>query len=241
MDDRPALDFEAAWDVASTIPGWLTEEQARLLFDAARDLPAAPLLARDRQPPGQVDGRPGDRRAGARAAASSRSTRSSTAGSSAAPPPATKFEGNLREADLTDAVELLPEYSTRARPTWSRDLDYLYIDGKHDYWTLRDDLKWARHLPRRSAVLVHDCYSSIGVTLGVLANVLPSRTLRYERRAGLAGPVPGGHADRGRTGCGSCARSRGGCATSPSRCCCGCGCAPWPPALFGHESPYDPY
>jgi hypothetical protein len=31
---------------------------------------------------------------------------------------------------------------------------------------------------------VHDCYSSIGVTLGVLAHVLPSRRLRYERRAG---------------------------------------------------------
>ena len=37
---------------------------------------------------------------------------------------------------------------------------------------------------RRAPVLVHDCYSSIGVTLGVLAKVLPSRNLRYERRAG---------------------------------------------------------
>ena len=31
---------------------------------------------------------------------------------------------------------------------------------------------------------MHDCYSSIGVTLGVLAHVLPSRRIRYERRAG---------------------------------------------------------
>ena len=33
-------------------------------------------------------------------------------------------------------------------------------------------------------MLIHDCYSSIGVTLGILAHVLPSRTLTYERRVG---------------------------------------------------------
>ena len=37
-------------------------------------------------------------------------------------------------------MELLAEYSTAARPTWTRSFDYLYIDGKHDYWTLSDDL-----------------------------------------------------------------------------------------------------
>ena len=144
------------------------------------------------------------------------------------------------QAELTDAVELLSEYSTRARPTWSRDLDYLYIDGKHDYWTLSDDLKWARHLPAGAPVLVHDCYSSIGVTLGVLAKVLPSRTLRYERRAGSLALFRVGTpsvADRVRI-----VRE-----------------VPWwlrnvavkvllrlrlrglASRLFGHESPYDPY
>ena len=200
MDDRTALDFEAAWGVASTIPGWLTEEQARLLFDAARDLPAEPLLLEIGSHQGKSTvvlataarahgrprrrGRPVRRRPALRRRVHARQVR-----------------GQPRaQAELTDAVELLPEYSTRARPTWSRDLDYLYIDGKHDYWTLSDDLKWARHLPAGAPILVHDCYSSIGVTLGVLAKVLPSRTLRYERRAGSLALFRVGTPERGRPG-----------------------------------------
>ena len=58
------------------------------------------------------------------------------------------FEQNIAGAGLTETVELLPEYSTRARPGWTRQIDYLYIDGKHDYWTLSDDLRWTRHMPR---------------------------------------------------------------------------------------------
>ena len=50
-----------------------------------------------------------------------------------------------------------------------RDLDLLYIDGKHDYWTVSDDLRWAAHLPPAVPVLIHDCFSSIGVTLGICA------------------------------------------------------------------------
>ncbi len=183
MDERPALDFEAAWDVASTIPGWLTEEQARLLFDAARDLPAEPLLLEigSHQGKSTVVLATAARAHGGRVVAVDPFVDGRLFGGAST---RDKFEGNVQEAALTDTVELLPEYSTRARPTWSRDLDYLYIDGKHDYWTLSDDLKWARHLPVGAPVLVHDCYSSIGVTLGVLAKVLPSRNLRYERRAG---------------------------------------------------------
>ena len=99
-------------------------------------------------------------------------------------PTRTKFENNLRSAGIEHLVDLLPEYSTKARPKWDRSFDYLYIDGKHDYWTLSDDLKWAEHLPEGAPVLVHDCFSSIGVTLGVIAHVLPSKRLRYEHREG---------------------------------------------------------
>ena len=185
MSDRPALDFEAVWDVASTIPGWLTEEQAKLLFDTARDLSSAsaPLLLEigSHQGKSTVVLASAARSQGGQVVAVDPFVDGRLFGGASTK---TKFEDNLREADLSDAVELVPEYSTRARPTWTRDIDYLYIDGKHDYWTLADDLKWAEHLPPGAPILVHDCYSSIGVTLGVLAHVLPSAHLRYERRAG---------------------------------------------------------
>ena len=58
-----------------------------------------------------------------------------------APPPA-PVRGQPRDrAGVADTVTLLPEYSTRARPGWTASIDGLYIDGKHDYWTLSDDLQ----------------------------------------------------------------------------------------------------
>ena len=183
MTNCPPAEFDATWTVASTIPGWLTEAQARLLFDTAQELSERPLIVEigSHQGKSTVVLASVARSIGGRVVAVDPFVDGRLFGGAST---RTKFEGNVAAAELGDVVELLPDYSTRARTTWARDIDYLYIDGKHDYWTLSDDLKWARHLPPGAPILVHDCYSSIGVTLGVLAKVLPSRTIRYERRAG---------------------------------------------------------
>jgi hypothetical protein len=94
------------------------------------------------------------------------------------------FEAHIAEAGVADTVELVNDYSTKIRTSWDRPFQMLYIDGKHDYWTYTDDLKWRVHLPEGAAVLVHDCFASFGVTLGTLVRVLPAKKLRYERRAG---------------------------------------------------------
>ncbi|MCX6395366.1 MAG: class I SAM-dependent methyltransferase [Propionibacteriales bacterium] len=175
-------DFAAAWAIADTIPGWLKIGQARLLFENARALgPGARvleigshqgrstvLLAKALEPLGGsvlcvdpfVEGK-----------------------LFGGTPTRTKFENNIAAAGVGHLVELHAEYSTELRPRWTEDFDLLYIDGKHDYWTLSDDLLWAAHLPVGGPVLIHDCYSSIGVTLGILAHVLPSRVLRYQVRS----------------------------------------------------------
>jgi len=175
-------DFDAAWALADAIPGWLKQGQARLLFDEARQLGTGArvleigshqgrstvVLAKAVEPLGGqvicvdpfVEGR-----------------------LFGGTPTRTKFEHNVANAGVTDLVDLVAEYSTRLRPRWSDSFDLLYIDGKHDYWTLSDDLRWSEHLPADGRVLVHDAYSSIGVTLGILAHVLPSRSLRYVRRS----------------------------------------------------------
>lgn len=175
-------DFADAWALADAIPGWLKEGQARLLFDHARRLPpgsrvleigshqgrSTVVLAKALEPIGGrvicvdpfVEGR-----------------------LFGGTPTRVKFERNVADADVAALVELVAEYSTRLRPRWTDSFDLLYIDGKHDYWTLSDDLRWSEHLPPGGAVLVHDAYSSIGVTLGILAHVLPSRRLRYARRS----------------------------------------------------------
>ncbi len=183
MTDPHSTEFQQIWQTASTIPGWLTQAQAQLLYDAAQDLEPDSLLV-------EIGSHQGRSTVVLATAAQQRASKviaidpfveGALFGGT---PTREKFERNIEAAELTNTVELLNDYSTQARPGWTAPIDYLYIDGKHDYWTLSDDLRWAVHLPPGAPVLIHDCYSSIGVTLGVLAHVLFSDNLRYESRAG---------------------------------------------------------
>ena len=169
--------------MADAVPGWLTRDQGRLLHDEAVRLgPGSVAL--------EIGSHQGRSTIVLAAALVGRSSRLIAMDPFVegrlfgGTPTRTKFEQHVREAGVADNVELVPDYSTRARPTWERPLDLLYIDGKHDYWTVSDDLRWAAHLPQDAAVLIHDAFSSIGVTLGLVRHVLGSRTLAYEGRAG---------------------------------------------------------
>lgn len=188
--------FPEIWAVADGIPGWLTREQAELLHDQAEALTdgavaveigshrgrSTVVLARALQANGGrliaidpfVEGR----------MFGGASTKDD-------------FERNIASAGVNEVVDLVADYSTAARTAWTRPFQLLYIDGKHDFWTLSDDLRWRQHLPHGGPVLVHDCFSSIGVTLGILRHVLFSADLRYERRVGslalfrVGRPTPG--------------------------------------------------
>lgn len=198
MPDAASPQFSKVWEFASKVSGWLTEAQAEMLWDTATQLSNPALVVEI----GSHQGRSTIMLAAAVGSSDGRVI--------AVDPfvdgrlfggPRTReiFEQNIAGAGLTETVELLPEYSTRALQGWTRKIDCLYIDGKHDYWTLSNDLRWSRYLPAGSPVLVHDCYSSIGVTLGILVHVLPSRTLTYVRRVGslaLFRVAPPSSADR---------------------------------------------
>lgn len=182
MPHGPQPKFDDTWRRASDVQGWLTEDQARLLWDEAVRLPAPTMVEI-----GSHQGRStlilaaAGHRTGGRVVAVDPFVEGRLFGGLSTKE---KFRRNIVSSGLDDVVELVEDYSTRLRPSWRRAFDYLYIDGKHDYWTVSDDLRWADLLPEGAPVLVHDSYSSIGVTLGILRHVLPSRRLRYERRAG---------------------------------------------------------
>jgi len=95
-----------------------------------------------------------------------------------------RFLANLAAAGVTGRVRLRQAKSTELRPGWVEPIAFLYIDGKHDYWTVSDDLRWAAFLAPCGRVAIHDAFSSIGVTLGLLRHVLPGRRLRYLDRTG---------------------------------------------------------
>jgi hypothetical protein len=176
-----ATGFEAAWKLADDIPGWLTRDQARSLWDAARRLTAGDTIVEIGSHQGRSTVVLGLAAAtvGARVVAidpfvewrGGMTIRE-------------QFEANIAAAGLGDVVELLVGYSTKLRPDWDRPIALLYVDGKHDYWTYTDDLRWSAHLPQGAEILVHDCYSSVGVTLGTLVKMLLGSRYTYLDRAG---------------------------------------------------------
>jgi predicted O-methyltransferase YrrM len=176
-------DFDEVWTLADAVPGWLTKEQGRLLFDEAIGAgPAARLL--------EIGSHQG------RSTVILGRVALAVAGEVIAIDPFVegrlfgglptreKFRATVERAGVSAVVRPVEEYSTRARPGWQESVDLVYIDGKHDVWTFSDDLRWRTYLPPGGSVLVHDAFSSIGVTLGILLRVLPARDLTYVRRVG---------------------------------------------------------
>lgn len=175
--------FETAWARAEPIGGWLTRDQGRALWEAVRSVPSGGRILEI----GSHQGRStivlasAACEVGAEVVAVDPFVAGGMFGGAAT---RDRFLANIDAAGLAGVVRLVDAKSTALRPRWDEPLALLFIDGKHDYWTVRDDLRWVEHLPGGAPVLVHDAFSSIGVTLGLLAHVLPSNRLRYLGRDG---------------------------------------------------------
>ena len=85
---------------------------------------------------------------------------------------------------MADAVTLLEEHSGDVLARWSEDIGLLYVDGKHDVVSCLRDLGWTRWLPADGRFLVHDAFSSVGVTLAMLVVGVGSRHNRFLGRTG---------------------------------------------------------
>ena len=169
--------FVGVWARVQGIPGWLTRAQALALWQALGRVPREAVVVEI----GSHQGRSTIVLAatGRRVVAIDPFIDGRMFGGAAT---RDKFTANVAAAGVE--VELIAEPSTAVRPTWRKPIDILYIDGKHDYWTVSDDLRWAEHVRPGGEVLVHDAFSSIGVTLALLRHVLPGRRLRYLGRTG---------------------------------------------------------
>ena len=173
--------FGHAWALADAIPGWLTKDQARLLWDSALTLGKGERILEI----GSHKGRStvvlalAAQRIGARVTAVDPFVDGRLFGGS---PTRVLFEENIATSGVSDTVDLVPEYSTRLRPQWTEPFQMLYIDGKHDYWTVVDDLGWTVHLEPGALTLIHDSFCSVGVTSALLDHVLVRGRLRYLRR-----------------------------------------------------------
>ncbi|MGH2822941.1 MAG: class I SAM-dependent methyltransferase, partial [Thermoleophilaceae bacterium] len=187
------------------VEGWLTDPQARRLSDRARALQFPARIveigsyrgrstialassapdgvtvvaidphAGDDRGPRQIHGDPAEGEADHRA-----------------------FVENLERAGVAERVEhvRLPSKQALARLPGAAHL--VYVDGAHRYWPARQDLTgWGERLAPGGALLVHDAWSSVGVTLALLRTLVFGSRFRYAGRTGSLAEYER-HAVRGR-------------------------------------------
>jgi len=103
------------------------------------------------------------------------------------------FRANLERHGVLDRVTHVRMLSSEAPLPDSIDL--LYVDGAHRFGPARGDIvRWGARVRDGGTLLIHDSFSSIGVTLALLTSLAFSRRWRYAGRDGsLAEYVADGH------------------------------------------------
>jgi predicted O-methyltransferase YrrM len=177
----PSPAFDAAFAWIEPVGGWLTRDQARVLFEAVRALPRGSTVVEV----GSHQGRSTLALALARPDVTVVAIDPFEAGGKFGGP-ATRavFEDNLARPRVRERVEHVAQHSSQVLDTWRRPVDLVFVDGKHDVVSTLRDLQWGDRLPPGGRLFVHDAFSSLGVTTALLLHALPSSRLRYLGRVG---------------------------------------------------------
>ena len=95
------------------------------------------------------------------------------------------FNRNLADAGVADRVRHVRSFSDVAHGEVVDPIDVLFIDGAHRFAPARADIRdWGARVAPGGRMLIHDSFSSIGVTLAILVELLVSSAWRYDGRAG---------------------------------------------------------
>jgi predicted O-methyltransferase YrrM len=183
---RPAS-FENALAAVEGIRGWLSGEQAWMLYERARRLRPGSRLVEI----GSHHGRSCIVLAKAAAegveiiavdpfARPERTRNEALSDTEAGARDFREFEANLERAGVRARVRHVREFSSRALDRVPGPVDLLYVDGSHEFAPARDDLRdWGARVRIGGTLLVHDAFSSVGVTLAQVVILFLARDFRY--------------------------------------------------------------
>lgn len=96
-----------------------------------------------------------------------------------------RFKANLARAGVDDAVRHVRLPSQDALGSVEGRLDLLYVDGAHRFGpALADIERWGARVRPGGQMLIHDSFSSIGVTLAIIRSLAFAGRFRFEGRTG---------------------------------------------------------
>jgi hypothetical protein len=96
-----------------------------------------------------------------------------------------RFLANLAAGGVADRVRHVRAFSDAAHDAIPDLINVLYVDGAHRFAPARADLRdWGSRVAPGGTMLIHDSFSSVGVTLAILRELLLGRRWRYIARSG---------------------------------------------------------
>jgi predicted O-methyltransferase YrrM len=187
--NRP--DLKTVMDTVAEVDGWMTPGQASTLYDAAMRCPDGGLIVEI----GSFRGRSTIVLASAAAPGVEIIAIDPHAGNDRGPQEFDGFEAeaatdheiflaNLANAGVADRVTHLRMFSDAALGEIDEPVDVLYIDGAHRYApALADIRKYGERVVDGGTMLIHDSFSSIGVTGAIMRELVVGGRFRYVGRS----------------------------------------------------------
>jgi len=185
--------FDDALRVVADVAGWMTDAQARMLWDCAAAVPRGGRIVEI----GSYHGRSAIVLARAAAEGVEVVTIDPHAGNDRGPQEIRgkadegeldhqTFLANLERAGVRDRIHHVRAGSQETSPAdVAGPIDLLYIDGAHRYRPARDDIRaWGARVTADGTMLIHDSFCSVGVTGAIATQLLSSRDVRYIDRVG---------------------------------------------------------
>jgi predicted O-methyltransferase YrrM len=183
--------FEAAWQAVADVNGWMTRGQGETLFAAARRCPPGGRIVEI----GSFQGRSTIVLALAAPEGATVYAIDPHAGNDRGPEEISGFAdeasadhdtflANLAAAGVGDRVTHLRMFSDVALAELDGEIDVLYVDGAHRFGPARADIRdWGVRLADGGTLLIHDSFSSVGVTLAILRELTFGSRFRYVGRS----------------------------------------------------------
>ena len=183
--------FADALAAVAGVEGWLSDDQARRLWDRARSVHPGGLIVEIGSYRGRsaiVLARAVEGRAEVIAvdphAGNDRGPRQIHGTSAQGEADNRAFRENLERAGVAGAVRHVRRASQAGLEEVEGPVDLLYVDGAHRFGPARADVvRWGARVRPGGTLMVHDAYSSIGVTLALLSAITAGRSFVYVGRS----------------------------------------------------------